>query len=166
MNTKLPLSQLWLDELKLIHPELFNKDDHFEWSTLDTFDEYWHIYFNPTTKETILYAQCGRESYTYPAFVEKARLIAQEYYTYHFNNMMNLIGKLVEEAYQNNIAPTLVIIPYFIVKDSYPRHGIREDFKTFPKLDQILGIPFRTHRKNIIRIENPQRHYLGEIPYE
>ena len=165
-----PLSQLWLDELKLLHPDIFKKDveedGHLEWSTLDTFDEYWHVYFNPYTLHTIIYAQCGKDFCNNPEFIEKATKIAKDYYTKHFYNMLTIILDMLQEAHENNIAPTLITIPNWIIKTSLSRNGIRDDFKHIPKLNQLFGIHLTSDSSNIIRIENKEKHYINEAKYE
>ena len=153
----------WLDALEKDYPTIF-EDDVNKYRIGSVMSEYFHVYFTPFTFQTELFVECGDpETYASPSFIEKARLIAQEYYRKHFTKMLEVVLDLYRVAQERDIVPESVIIPKWIVKDCNPRFGINEHFRSLPMLyPKLYGMGLSTHNKNTIRIESPQFGFLVE----
>lgn len=153
----------WLKALEKDYPTIFD-DDTNRCRIGSVMSEYFHVYFNPDTFETELFAQCGDpETYASQSFVEKARLIAQDYYKKHFTKMLEVVLDLFRIAKERDVVPESVIVPRWVIRDCNPRCGINEYFRNLPMLyPKLYGIHLGAHDKNTIRMEAPMFGFLVE----
>ena len=149
----------WLDALEKDHPGFLEQDDGSNKArTADVMQEYWHVYFDPITHATELQTECGKVEYNNPEFVEKARLIAQQFYSKHFNYLLTEVEQMIKQANEKDIQPELILVPWWLMKVTYKRGKER--------FDHIYGIPVGEIDKNKIRIEAPTFNFLAETLYD
>jgi len=148
------LTEYWLDEIDKDFPDYF--EDKCSRCPLGYhLDEYWHVTFNPETFETTLDAECGDpDTYRSPEFVEKARLIAQEFYKKHYSQMLEQVGDMLKEADKRNVTPERIILPHWITCD------LKSRMKT------LYGVRVYSDSGNKIRIEAPDDCFMVEKEYE
>jgi len=144
----------WLEALGEDYPNIF-EDDINGIRIGNAMSEYFHVYFNPDTLETELFVECGDpDTYASKSFIEKARIIAQEYYKNYFEELKSSVLELIKEFGKKDIIPDLIILPNWLIRDSQPRNCINERFRKIPSFYNLYGIPMRTHDKNVIRLES------------